>query len=34
MEFSKAFDKVPHGRLAQKIKMYEILNDLVISIQN
>lgn len=30
MDFSKALDKVPHGRLIQKIQMYGIHSDLVV----
>eukprot|EP00061_Rhincodon_typus_P005110 g24210.t1 len=28
MDFSKMFDKVPHGRLAQKVKSHRIRGDL------
>eukprot|EP00061_Rhincodon_typus_P010730 g35247.t1 len=34
MDFSKAFDKVPHLRLIQKIKMHGIHGDLAAWIQN
>eukprot|EP00061_Rhincodon_typus_P007818 g29885.t1 len=34
MEFSKAFDKVPHGRLIQKIKIHGIHGDLAAWIQD
>lgn len=34
MDFSKAFDKVLHGRLSQKIKMYRIHDDWIIWILN
>jgi len=34
MDFSKAFDKVPHGRLIQKGKSYVIRGELVRWIQN
>ena len=34
MDFSKAFDKVPHGRLLQKIRMHGIEGDLAVWIEN
>eukprot|EP00061_Rhincodon_typus_P015065 g42534.t1 len=34
MDFSKAFDEVPHGRLIQKIKMHGIYDDLAVWIRN
>ena len=34
MDFSKAFDKVPHGRLIQKVKSYGIRGELVRWVQN
>eukprot|EP00061_Rhincodon_typus_P010363 g34598.t1 len=34
IDFSKAFDKVPHGRLIQKMKMHRIHGDLAACIQN
>ena len=34
MDFSKAFDKVPHGRLLQKIRRYGIESDLEVWIRN
>ena len=34
MDFSKAFDKVPHGRLLQKMQMHGIEGDLSIWIRN
>jgi len=34
MDFSKAFDKVPHGKLIQKVKSYGIQGELVRWIQN
>eukprot|EP00061_Rhincodon_typus_P008823 g31774.t1 len=34
IDFSKAFDKVPHGRLIQKIKIHGIHGDLAVWIQN
>ena len=34
MNFSKAFDKVPHGRLVQKVKSHGISGDLARWIQN
>ena len=34
MDFSKAFDKVPHGRLMQKVKSHEIRGELARWIQN
>ena len=34
MDFSKAFDKVPHGRLVQKVKSHGIRDELARWIQN
>eukprot|EP00061_Rhincodon_typus_P007551 g29361.t1 len=34
MDFSKAFNKVPHGGLIEKIKMHGIYRDLAVLIQN
>ena len=34
MDFSKAFDKVPHGRLVQKVKSHGIRGELARQIQN
>ena len=34
MDFSKAFDKVPHGRLVQKVKLHGIRGELARWIQN
>ena len=34
MDFSKAFDKVPHGRLVQKVKSHGIRGELARWIQN
>jgi len=34
MVFSKAFDKVPHGRLVQNVKLYGIRGELARWIQN
>jgi len=34
MDFSKAFDKVPHGRLVQKVKLHGIRGELGRWIQN
>eukprot|EP00061_Rhincodon_typus_P010033 g34001.t1 len=34
IDFTKAFDKVPHGRLIQEIKLHGIHGDLAIWIQN
>ena len=34
MDFSKAFDKVPHGRLAQKLRLHGIWDGLARWIQN
>ena len=34
MDFSKAFDKVPHGRLVQKVKLHGIRDELARWIQN
>jgi len=34
MDFSKAFDKVPHGRLMQKVRRHEIVENLVSWITN
>ena len=34
MDFSKAFDKVPHGRLVQKVKSHGIKGELARWIQN
>ena len=34
MDFSKAFDKVPHGRLVQKVRSHGIRGELARWIQN
>lgn len=34
MDFSKAFDKVPHGRLLQKVQVHGIEGDLAVWIRN
>eukprot|EP00061_Rhincodon_typus_P002411 g17489.t1 len=34
MDFSKVFDKVPHGRLVNKVRSHRILGELAIWIQN